>query len=523
MTQRNKRMKVKAIASIAALASALVCCAAYAAPNLEAREYKAADGKVFRYRWAEKLPGDNSKVPLVVFMHGAGERGTDNAAQLRHGVTELVNWLDAHEKGFRLVAGQVPEGKRWVEVDWSATSHTMPSEPSETMALQLEFIDKLLADPRTDRSRVYVTGISMGGYGTWDILCRRPDVFAAGIPICGGADVAQAPRIAGLPIWTFHGSADSAVPVCRSRNMVSALRAAGSNVHYREYPGAGHNVWTRTYRDGEVLAWFFRQRKPAQAAPQLYMAGDSIMRVYPSGEWPQYGWGQALEKFMKDPRRLHNFSRSGWSARRFRESGRWEKCIASALKPGDWVIVSFGHNDMNKRRNKHPKNDYSTTEEYKAFLRGFAADAKVKGANIAFATSIAHSDGFSCGALGTTRPAAGAALVVDGGAKGLGPYVNAMREVAAELNAPLLDLNRYAEENLPKLGMEKAKALYMFVKPGEYANYPKGKQDAAHVRDSGAYFYAKAAVEMARRQGLPLADFWKDPANVPFIPSVMRK
>ena len=239
----------------------------------------------------------------------------------------------------------------------------------------------------------------------------------------------------------------------------------------------------------------------AQAGPQLYMAGDSIMRVYPSSEWPQYGWGQALEKFMKDPKRLHNFARSGWSARRFRESGRWEKCIVSALKPGDWVIVSFGHNDMNKRRNKPPKNDYSTTEEYKAFLRGFAADAKAKGANIAFATSIAHSAGFS---------EKDGVLTVDGGAKGLGPYVNAMREVAAELKVPLLDLNRYAEENLPKLGMEKAKALYMFIKPGEYANYPKGKQDAAHVRDSGASFYAKAAVEMARKQGLSLAEFWKE-------------
>ena len=242
----------------------------------------------------------------------------------------------------------------------------------------------------------------------------------------------------------------------------------------------------------------------AQAEPHLYMAGDSIMRAYPSSEWPQCGWGQALEKFMKDPKRLHNFARSGWSARRFRESGRWEKCIVSALKPGDWVIVSFGHNDMNKRRNKPPKNDYSTLDEYKAFLKGFAADAKARGANIAFATSIAHSAGF-CEKDGV--------LTVDGGAKGLGAYVGAMREVAAELKSPILDLNRYAEANLPKLGMEKAKALYMFIRPGEYANYPKGKQDAAHVRDSGAYFYAKAAVEMARKQGLPLAEFWKLPAE----------
>ena len=246
----------------------------------------------------------------------------------------------------------------------------------------------------------------------------------------------------------------------------------------------------------------------ALAEPQLYMAGDSIMTDYKPTEWPQYGWGQSLKSFMKEPESLHNFARSGWSARRFRESGRWENCIASNLKPGDWVIVSFGHNDKNKRRNKPPKNDYSTIDEYKAFLKGFADDAKAKGANIAFATSIAHSSGFS---------ERDSAMTVDGGATGLGPYVNAMRELAAELNVPLLDLNRYAEENLPKLGIDGAKALYMLVRPGEYANYPDGKNDAAHIRDAGAYFYAKGAVEMARAQGLSLADLLKDPTIVPFV------
>ena len=253
------------------------------------------------------------------------------------------------------------------------------------------------------------------------------------------------------------------------------------------------------------------QDKVSASGPQLYMAGDSIMTEYAQNWFPQYGWGQSLKSFMKKPENLHNFARSGWSARRFRESGRWEKCIASVLKPGDWVIVSFGHNDMNKRRNKPPKNDYSTVDEYKAFLRGFAADARAKGANIAFATSIAHSSGF--------REKDGT-MSVDGGATGLGPYVAAMRETAAELGVPLLDLNRYAEEKLPKMGLEKAKALYMYVKPGEYANYPKGKQDAAHVRNAGAYFYARGAVEMAREQGLPLADLWKDPSSVQFVPSV---
>lgn len=227
----------------------------------EAKEFTGKDGKVFRYRIAEKASPDGSKIPLVIFLHGAGERGTNNQAQLVHGVGDLVRWMDQHEKGYRLIAGQVPFGKRWVEVNWGAKSHTMPENPSETMALLLEMLDAQLSDPAVDLKRIYVTGISMGGYGTWDLISRRPDVFAAALPICGGGDVAQAAKIANIPLWTFHGSADGSVPVCRSRNMVSALWANGSNAHYREYPDVGHAVWIETYKDKRVLSWFFKQKK----------------------------------------------------------------------------------------------------------------------------------------------------------------------------------------------------------------------------------------------------------------------
>ncbi len=226
-----------------------------------AKEFVGKDGNVFRYRIAEKAAADGSKVPLVFFLHGAGERGTNNQSQLVHGVGDLVRWLNQHEKGYRLIAGQVPFGKRWVEVNWGAKSHTMPEKPSETMSLLLEMLDAQLLDPTIDLKRIYVTGISMGGYGTWDLISRRPDVFAAALPICGGGDMSQAAKIARIPIWTFHGSADGAVPVCRSRNMVSVLWANGSNAHYREYPDAGHAVWVETYKDKRVLAWFFKQKK----------------------------------------------------------------------------------------------------------------------------------------------------------------------------------------------------------------------------------------------------------------------
>ena len=164
--------RIVSVVAIAAIAISVSAAPDGVAARTEARTFAGADGSVFRYRWAEKLPADGSKVPLVIFLHGAGERGTNNVAQLRHGVGEIIDWLDRHEKGYRLAAGQVPTGKRWVEVDWNAKAHAMPKAPSETMAFELALLDRLLADPRTDAQRVYVTGISMGGYGTWDIVCR---------------------------------------------------------------------------------------------------------------------------------------------------------------------------------------------------------------------------------------------------------------------------------------------------------------------------------------------------------------
>ena len=101
----------------------------------------------------------------------------------------------------------------------------------------------------------------MGGYGTWDIVQRRPEVFAAAIPICGGGDSTLAWKIRNVPIWAFHGDKDDAVPVARSRQMVSALWQCNGNVRYREYPGVGHGCWIATYNDNQVLDWFFSQSK----------------------------------------------------------------------------------------------------------------------------------------------------------------------------------------------------------------------------------------------------------------------
>lgn len=226
------------------------------------KTYENGRGGVFRYRWAEPAKTESGKkYPLVVLMHGAGERGTNNIAQLKWGGAELLGYMrKCGIEGF-FVAGQVPGGKQWVDTPWANTSHRMNARPSETMALQFELLDKLVAELPIDRSRIYVTGVSMGGYGTWDAIQRRPDFFAAALPCCGGGDTHLAWKIRDIPIWAWHGDCDNAVPVVRSREMVAALWSVDGRIRYTEVPGCGHGVWNNAYACEDALKWFFSQKR----------------------------------------------------------------------------------------------------------------------------------------------------------------------------------------------------------------------------------------------------------------------
>ena len=225
--------------------------------------YTNAQGATIPYRFAApKAVEPGKRYPLVLLFHGAGERGTNNVAQLVHGATDLLNYM--REKGIEgyFIAGQCPSGQQWVDTPWSLLAHKMPEKPSAAMSLMIELIEKSFRELPIDRDRVLVTGISMGGYGTWDIVQRHPDWFAAAMPCCGGGDRTLAWKIREVPIWAFHGDQDTTVPFSRSRDMVAALWAVDGKVRYREYPGVGHNCWAPTYADwDQVLAWFFAQRR----------------------------------------------------------------------------------------------------------------------------------------------------------------------------------------------------------------------------------------------------------------------
>lgn len=238
------------------LAAILVLALPGVAQEPEAMEARTFQGLPYRL-FKPKAEGTH---PLVVFLHGAGERGDDNAAQLKNCVKHLLKQQE--KQPFFLVAPQCPKDRRWVEVNWGAPSHAMPEQPSEPMGRLLGLLATLEKELGHDRTRVYVTGLSMGGFGTWDLLCRRPDLFAAAVPICGGGDEAQAPRIAKIPQWIFHGDKDTVVKTARSRAMVEALKKAGGEPIYTEYPGVAHNSWDRAYADPKLWDWLFAQKRP---------------------------------------------------------------------------------------------------------------------------------------------------------------------------------------------------------------------------------------------------------------------
>jgi predicted peptidase len=236
----------------------------------EERSVSIAEGNEtveFRYRLLRpaSVAGDGRdghRYPLVLFLHGAGERGNDNRKQLKYLPTWLADPALRQRHPCFVLAPQCRMDERWVDVSWAdATSTPQPTTPTIDLAAATMALEETLVREKIDPARIYLTGLSMGGYGTWDLAARMPDRFAAILPVCGGGDDRVANRIAALPIWCFHGDADTAVPVDRSRTMIAAVKAAGGRPIYSELPGVGHDSWTPAYRDGFVLDWLFSQRK----------------------------------------------------------------------------------------------------------------------------------------------------------------------------------------------------------------------------------------------------------------------
>lgn len=185
--------------------------------------------------------------PCIVFLHGAGERGDDGALQTKVGLAPAIR---QREKTFPFLAvfPQCKSGGRW-----------LADSPDGQRAMAM--LGEVQKEFRVDASRVHLTGLSLGGMGTWSLGMKYPERWAALVPVCGRGDAAQVDRIKNLPIWCFHGDADRAVSVEGSRAMIQALQTAGAKPRYTEYPGVGHNSWDAAYGTDELYTWLLEQRR----------------------------------------------------------------------------------------------------------------------------------------------------------------------------------------------------------------------------------------------------------------------
>ena len=200
--------------------------------------------------------------PLLLNLHGAGLRGDNNERQL--------NFIDDAMKNPELTVDeaiiifpQCPENQKWVDTSWGLGSYNLDTVPeSNELGAVMELIGQLQQQYSVDAKRIYAMGFSMGGYGTWNLLMNHPDVFAAGIPMCGAGDPNKASVLKDIPVWAVHGALDLSVPVSGSRDMARALEAVGApDFHYTEIPDAEHDVWNYTYQNQEMFKWLFSQKK----------------------------------------------------------------------------------------------------------------------------------------------------------------------------------------------------------------------------------------------------------------------
>ena len=225
--------------------------------------YKASDGTELLYRLYVPSDYDSEKTyPVLVFLHGAGERGSDNAAQLSNMITTMIRHDGSPLTDAIVICPQCPESNQWVDTPWANGSYSIDTvKRSNELTAVVELLGVIGGSYSTDADRYYAMGLSMGGFGTWDLIMRSTDIFAAAVPICGGADPEMAEELCNFPIYTVHGTADSIVPISGTREMVEALKDKNSTkLIYEELEGYEHNVWDYVAGKKEILDWLFAQR-----------------------------------------------------------------------------------------------------------------------------------------------------------------------------------------------------------------------------------------------------------------------
>ncbi|MDR3350433.1 MAG: dienelactone hydrolase family protein [Prevotellaceae bacterium] len=204
--------------------------------------------------------------PLLLFLHGAGERGNDNEKQLTHGGAFFVSEDVRRDYPCILLAPQCPKADYWSNVEIITGSKRAfrfreNGEPTRALATVMKLLHEISDQYAVDKSRIYAGGLSMGGMGTFEIVRRNPGIFAAAFPLCGGAHTATVKDLKNTAWWIFHGAKDDVVSSSHSQDMFLSLQAAGATVGFTLYPHANHNCWDAAFAEPELLKWLFNQRK----------------------------------------------------------------------------------------------------------------------------------------------------------------------------------------------------------------------------------------------------------------------
>jgi dienelactone hydrolase len=231
------------------------------------------------------------KYPLVLLLHGGDERANVNSPpDQNRNVLLNQNYVKVWGPGIPglsssdvqsqnpsfIVVPQVDNPQHWVDVPTSQGSYTLIAQPTGSLRMAKEIVDALQKQyPNIDPHRLYITGLSMGGYGTWDAIERWPGYFAAAAPLAGAGDPSKASRLVNLPIWAFHGSGDGGVPVSGSRDMIQAIKVAGGHPRYTEYASAGHEIWAMVYSTPAFFSWLFSQRNSYPRSRSAHCLGRS--------------------------------------------------------------------------------------------------------------------------------------------------------------------------------------------------------------------------------------------------------